>query len=92
MKTTYDFARQLAIGEAHERRIDEHFARWFAITPATRDEQRAAYGTLHDIGARAREMGFEAPVLFLVGEAVDAAPSRRAPSVARMEFFDAALL
>ncbi len=63
-----------------------------AVTNATRDEQRAAYGTLHDIGARAREMGFEAPVLFLVGEAVDAAPSRRASSVARMEFFDAALL
>jgi hypothetical protein len=37
-------------------------------------------------------MGFEAPVLFLVGEAVDAAPSRRASSMARMEFFDAALL
>jgi len=41
MTTTYDFARQLAIGEAHERRLDAHFARWFAITPATRDEQRA---------------------------------------------------
>ena len=41
MTTTYNFARQLAIGGAHERRLDAHFALWFAITPATRDEQRA---------------------------------------------------
>lgn len=37
---TYDFDTQLAIGEAHERRLDTLFQRYFAITPATRQQQR----------------------------------------------------
>ena len=40
MTTTYDFTQQLAIGEAHERRLDTLFARWFTITPATPAQQR----------------------------------------------------
>lgn len=41
MSKTYDFEHQLAIGEAFERRLDQHFDRWFAITKATHAEQRA---------------------------------------------------
>lgn len=40
MTTTYDFTNQLAIGEAHERRLDAFFARWFTITPASPAQQR----------------------------------------------------
>jgi hypothetical protein len=36
----YDFATQLSKGEAAERLLDAHFATWFAITPASADEQR----------------------------------------------------
>jgi hypothetical protein len=38
--TVYDFKQQLAYGEAQERILDAFFAHWFAITEATRAEQR----------------------------------------------------
>jgi hypothetical protein len=38
--TTYDFQTQLRKGEAAERLLDQHFAAWFDIEPASRDEQR----------------------------------------------------
>jgi len=38
---TYQFQPQLAQGEAGERKLDEYFGKWFTITLATRDEQRA---------------------------------------------------
>lgn len=39
--TAYDFQQQLAIGEQHERRLDEFFSQWdIDIRPATADEQR----------------------------------------------------
>lgn len=41
MTRRYDFNHQLALGEEYERRLDEHFARWFAIAKATREQQRA---------------------------------------------------
>lgn len=37
---TYEFKTQLAIGSEGERRLDEFFADWFVITPASEDEQR----------------------------------------------------
>lgn len=38
---TYAFKQQLAIGEAHERRLDEFFSRYdIDIRPATAEEQR----------------------------------------------------
>lgn len=38
---TYTFTTQLADGAAGEERLDQYFAKWFAIRPATMDEQRA---------------------------------------------------
>ena len=32
---TYDFHTQLATGEEGEARLDEYFARWYTIDPAT---------------------------------------------------------
>lgn len=40
MSAVYDFGTQLAKGEAAERLLDAHFAEWFAIAPASADEQR----------------------------------------------------
>lgn len=38
--TLYHFATQKSIGISGERRLDAYFATWYAITPATDDEQR----------------------------------------------------
>jgi len=40
LSTTYDFRTQLATGEEAERRLDAWFAHWYAIEPATMDQQR----------------------------------------------------
>lgn len=37
---TYSMNEQLARGESAEERLDKHFSDRFAITPATRDQQR----------------------------------------------------
>lgn len=36
----YQFQAQLAEGQAHERHLDDVFAKWFAIKPATAAQQR----------------------------------------------------
>jgi uroporphyrin-III C-methyltransferase len=61
-----------------------------AVMNATRSDQRRVFGTLHDIGFRARRAGLEAPVMFLVGEAVDASPNRELVADEPREIFDAA--
>lgn len=38
--TTYDFQKQMAIGEAGEAALDTHFAHWFDIQTANADEQK----------------------------------------------------
>ncbi|MFO1114285.1 MAG: uroporphyrinogen-III C-methyltransferase [Beijerinckiaceae bacterium] len=47
-----------------------------AVSNATRGNQRRVFGTLDDIGRRVREEALESPVLFLIGEVVNASPVR----------------
>lgn len=60
-----------------------------AVSNATRSSQRRVFGTLHDIGRRAREEALEAPVLFLIGDVVNASPVRVLVGDVLRETFDA---
>ena len=40
MAQTYEFATQLADGQAGEQRLDRHFGQWFHIIAANEDQQR----------------------------------------------------